>query len=99
MATGSASAATLVGRESGIRIRPSAATVLYWQKAPRYPKKSAVARFRHTEGRPRRQGRQTPHPGAGFPTTRSPGDQPEPVGAVATMPDHSWPRIAPGLAY
>ena len=41
MAIGSASAATLVGRESGIRIRPSAATVLYWQKAPRYPAKSA----------------------------------------------------------
>ena len=41
MAVGSASAATLVGRESGIRISPSAATVLYWQKAPRYPTKSA----------------------------------------------------------
>ena len=98
MAIGSASAAALVGSESGIRINPSAATVLNWQKAPRYPTKSAVARRRHTEGRPRRHGRHTPQPEAAFPTTRSPGAHPEPSGAAATMPDHSWPRMAPGLA-
>ena len=57
-----------------------------------------MARFRHTEGRPRRHGRHAPQPGAGFPTTRSPGDQPESLGAAATMPDHSCPRMAPGFA-
>ena len=99
MAIGSARAATLVERESGIRIRLSAATVLYWQNAPRYPTKSGVVRFKHTDGRPRRQARQRPHPGDVFPTTRSPGVQPESLGAAATMPDHSCPRMAPGLAY
>ena len=73
MAVGSARAATLVGRESGIRIRPSAATVLYWQNAPRYPAKSAVGTVQaHRRAAPP-AGPAPPHPGDGFPTTRSPG--------------------------
>ena len=69
IAVGSAKAAGRVSSASGIRIRPSAAAVLYWQNAPRYPAKSAEARRMHTEGRPLRQGRHSPHPGAAFPTT------------------------------
>ena len=41
-----------------------------------------------------------PHPGEGLNTTRSPADHPGPSrSADATVPDHSWPRMAPGRAY
>ena len=90
MAVGSASAATRVASESGIRRALAADTVTYRAKAPRMSRMSDGPRRRQTEGRPRRHGRHSPQPGVGLNTTRSPPDHAGPApSAEATMPDHS----------
>ena len=100
MAIGSASAATLVGRESG---NPDQAVgrhrLVLAEGAAVSDEVGRGTVQAHRRAAPSTWSTVPPHPGAGFPTTRSPGDQPEPLGAAATMPDHSWPRMAPGLAY
>ena len=84
------SAALRVASDPGMRRALAADTVMYWAKAPRMSRRSEAGRCRHTEGRPRRHGRQVPHPGVGFHTMRSPTDHAAPVPTVeTTVPDHS----------
>ncbi len=99
IATGSVSAATRVERPSGRRRSRDASASTYRVYAPRPPRWSTGGRRRHTDGRPRRHARHSPHPGSGPRTTRSPTAQPVTSSPTATIvPAHSWPSTDPGRA-